>query len=76
MGEAEMTEIASVVKLLLSSSRPAKVTKGRNAGTFSKARYRTDELALSEARSRVGDLLRRFPVYPELDLDFLQRSFA
>ena len=71
-----MAEIASVLKLLLSSSRPARITKGRSAGTPSKARYRTDETALCEAKSRIGDLLRRFPVYPELDLDFLQRSFA
>ena len=71
-----MGEIASVFKLLLSSSRPSKVTRGRNAGTLSKARYRTDEAALGEARSRVADLLGRFPVYPELDLEFLQRSFG
>ena len=76
MGENEMAEIASVFRLLLSGSRPARITKGRNAGTLSKARYRTDEAALGEGKSRVSDLLRRFPVYPELDLDFLQRSFA
>ena len=76
MGESEMAEIASVLKLLLSSSSPEKITRGRSAGTLSKARYRTDESALTEARSRVADLLQRFPVYPELDLDFLQRSFA
>ena len=76
MGESDMAEIASVFRLLLSSSRPSKITKGRNAGTLSKARYRTDEAALGESKSRVGDLLRRFPVYPELDLEFLQRSFA
>ena len=72
MGKDEMSEIASVIKLVLSSSRPAKITKGRNAGTLSRARYRTDMPALEEARSRVADLLKRYPVYPELDLEFLQ----
>ncbi len=76
MAETEMAEIASVFKLLLSGSRPTRITKGRSAGTLSKARYRTDGSALSEASSRVADLLGRFPVYPELDLEFLQRSFA
>ena len=76
MGDSDMAEIASVFRLLLSGSRPTKITKGRNAGSVSKARYRTDEAALTEAKSRIGDLLRRFPVYPELDLDFLQRSFV
>jgi len=76
MGDSDMAEIASVFRLLLSGSRPTKITKGRNAGALSKARYRTDEAALTEAKPRIGDLLRRFPVYPELDLDFLQRSFA
>ena len=76
MSESEMAEIASVFSLLLSSSHPTRITKGRNAGALSKARYRTGEAAMSEASSRVADLLGRFPVYPELDLEFLQRSFA
>ena len=75
MGVDEMKEIASVVKLVLSGTRPAQITKGRNAGTASKARYRLDPDALDAARSRVSDLLSRHPLYPELDLDFLERSF-
>ena len=76
MGEAEMKEIASVVSLVLSSTQPNKITRGKSAGSLSKARYRTDEAALNEAQSRVSDLLARFPVYPELDLPYLQKSFG
>jgi len=76
MGDGEMREIASIVRLVLSNTRARKITRGKSAGTISKARYRTDEAALNEARSRVADLLGRFPVYPELDLEYLQRSFG
>ena len=50
--------------------------EGRNAGTLSKARYRTDEDALQQAQEQVSELLARFPVYPEIDLEFLQQSFG
>ena len=76
MGSDEMSEIASVIKLILSNSSASRITKGRNAGTLSKARYKTDETALSEARSRVSDLLVRFPVYPEIDLKYLKQYFT
>jgi len=76
MGPGEMAQIASIVKTVLSNTKPTKITKGRNAGTLSKARYRTDEAALHQAQTQVAGLLARFPVYPELDLEYLQRSFG
>ncbi len=76
MGDGEMREIASIAGLVLSNTRARKITRGKSAGSKSKARYRTDEAALNEARSRVADLLGRFPIYPELDLEYLQRSFG
>ncbi len=76
MGPDEMAEIASIVKTVLSNTHPAEITKGRNAGTLSKARYRTDKSALQQARTQVAGLLAKFPVYPELDLEYLQNSFA
>jgi glycine hydroxymethyltransferase len=76
MGPDEMAKIASIVKTVLSNTQPTKITKGRNAGTLSKARYRTDEAALQQAQTQVADLLARFPVYPELDLEYLQQSFG
>jgi glycine hydroxymethyltransferase len=76
MGKEEMREIASIIKLVLSNTRPARITKGENAGSLSKARYHSDPAAIDRARSRVADLLSRYVLYPELDLDYLQRSFG
>ena len=42
----------------------------------SKARYRTDAGTLAEARERVAGLLRGYPVYPELDVEYLLRAFG
>jgi len=76
MGEAEMREIAAIVKLVLSSTKPSVVESGKNAGQPSKAKYEVDAAAHDEARKRVKALLDRYPVYPELDLAFLQEHFG
>ncbi|MDX9974747.1 MAG: glycine hydroxymethyltransferase [FCB group bacterium] len=76
MGEAEMREIAGIVKLVLANTKPALVETGKNAGQPSKAKYVIDAAAQDEAKSRVKALLDRYPVYPELDLAFLQESFG
>lgn len=76
MGAAEMKEIAAVVKLVLSNTKPATIETGENAGKPSKAKYIVEPNALKEAQSRIKALLQRFPVYPQLDLDFLKKHFA
>jgi glycine hydroxymethyltransferase len=76
MAEKEMLEIASIVKLVLSSTKPEIITSGEQKGKPSKAKYVIDKAAAVEASSRVKGLLDRFPVYPQLDLSFLQRFFA
>ena len=76
MGGKEMREIASIMKQILSVTRPSKIKKGKSAGELSKARYRVDGKALEAAKSRVSDLLERFPVYPRLDLAYLQKCFS
>lgn len=76
MGEKEMQEIAHVIKLVLSSTKPQIVTKGEDAGKPSKAKYVTEPEAVREAVSKVKSLLDRFPVYPQLDLNFLQQYFG
>lgn len=75
MGPEEMKEIASIIKLVLSNTRPAKITKGENAGKLSKAKAITDKEAQAQALERVSALLSKFVLYPELDLDFLERNF-
>lgn len=76
MGGPEMKEIAAIIKLVLSGTKPETIAKGDNAGKPSKAKYQIDPKVRDEARSRVRALLGRFPVYPELDLAFLQKAFA
>ena len=76
MGKDEMREIASIIKLVLSNTQPATITKGESAGSISKARYHIEPDRLEEAGRRVSDLLSRFTVYPELDLEYLRRSFG
>jgi glycine hydroxymethyltransferase len=75
MGEEEMKEIASIIALVLKNTRPAKITKGENAGTLSKAKAITEPAAAEEAKARVKALLDKFVLYPELDLNFLQENY-
>jgi len=76
MGVAEMKEIAAIVHRVLTSTRPSRLTAGQNAGQLSKAKYDIDEAIVREARDRVQALLARFPLYPQLDLAFLQAQFV
>ncbi len=76
MGAPEMKEIASIMNSVLEATKPREITKGKNAGSLSKARYLVDGAVLEDARSRVADLLSRFTLYPELDLEYLQKSFG
>jgi glycine hydroxymethyltransferase len=75
MGPEEMKEIAVVLKLILSGTKASILTKGANAGKPSKAKFDLDESARKEAQKRVSDLLARYPVYPEIDLEFLKAQF-
>ncbi len=75
MGEAQMAEIASIIALVLSNTRPAKITKGEKAGTLSKAKAITDASVIEQAKQRVQALLDGFVLYPELDLALLQKYF-
>jgi glycine hydroxymethyltransferase len=71
MGTSEMREVAGVIKQVLSNTKPSKITKGAEAGTFSKARFRTDEATAAAARERIDAVLANYPLYPELDLDLV-----
>lgn len=76
MGKEEMLEIAKIIKLVVSNTKPALIEKGANAGKPSKTAYVLDSAAKEEARKRVTVLLDKFPVYPELDLSFLKENFS
>ena len=68
-----MTEIASIMASVLSATRPRAITRGRLAGQLSKARATSDTETIETARSRVAELLSTFPLYPDLDLDYLKK---
>ena len=72
----DMKEIASIFKLVLSHTKPGLIESGPNAGNPSKAVHDLDPLAQQEAQDRVKVLLDRYPVYPTLDLAFLQKHFG
>ena len=76
MGAEEMKEIAATIKFALSNTKPDLVESGANAGKPSKIKHTIDATALETAKSRTKKLLDRYPVYPELDLAFLQEHFA
>jgi glycine hydroxymethyltransferase len=76
MGNAEMSEIGACLYQVLSNVQPALIKSGTNAGQHSKAKYQLDEQVKVEVRAQVQSLLARFPVYPELDLEFLLKYFG
>ncbi len=75
MGEDEMKEIASIIVHVLNNAKPAIITKGEKAGEVSKNRAKAPKEVIESAKERVLKLLDTFPLYPELDLDFLQKEF-
>jgi len=75
MEPEQMKEIAAVIKLVLSNSKPSILKKGVNAGKPSKSKAKVDASAKTEATSRIKTLLDEYPLYPELDLKFLEANF-
>jgi len=76
MGPEQMREIAAICKIALSATKGGLIPSGPKAGNPSKIRYEIDPAALEEARNRVKTLLDQFPVYPQIDLQFLQHHFV
>jgi len=76
MAEGEMKEIAAIVGMVLKNTKAQVSPSGENAGKPSKAKYVIDASIKNEARLRVSGLLKKFPVYPELDLGLLQKYFG
>ncbi len=76
MGIEEVKEIASIIKYVISNTKAGTIEKGKNAGQPSKIAYDIEEEVIHTANARVKALLDRYPLYPELDLEFLEKSFA
>ncbi|MBX3065408.1 MAG: glycine hydroxymethyltransferase [Anaerolineae bacterium] len=67
MGADQMKEIASLIKRVLANTT-ATTTK---SGELSRANYRLDAAISQEVTDRVQNLLKVYPVYPELDLELM-----
>jgi glycine hydroxymethyltransferase len=74
MGRAEMEELGSIIALVLKGTRQADDAK--DPSKKSRAKYTIGEKVKTAAVDRVKKLLDRFPVYPELDLEFLKKAFV
>jgi glycine hydroxymethyltransferase len=72
MGAGEMKEVAAIIHLVLSHTTPTTTKDGKQ----SKAKYALDQAARDQAAARVRDILVKYPVYPEIDLPFLQEHFG
>lgn len=76
MGPREMREIAAILKLVLSHTQPTKIEKPGEPTTLSKAKFEIAPQAKHEAQARVHELMKQFPVYPELNLEALEAFTA
>lgn len=65
MGKEEMNEIADIIFDLLSNAKPSTNTQ---TGQPSKAQGIVVDKILQKNRERVGDLLKKFPLYPEIEI--------
>ena len=76
MEKEEMEEIADIITTVLSSAHPVVLTKGERAGEKSKIKAKADKSVMEEAKNRVHKLLSSFPLYPALDLEWLEKEFV
>jgi glycine hydroxymethyltransferase len=71
MGEADMRELASIMGDVLKVARSGTTKEGKP----SRAKAVLDEATRDAALWRVEGVMGRYPVYPELDLEFLKEAF-
>lgn len=64
MGELEMKEIGLCINDILSATKPKVTEKGKSL-----SEVEIDKKVLDRVKIRVSDLLRRYPLYPELVID-------
>jgi glycine hydroxymethyltransferase len=72
MGSADMKEIAAAITAVLKNTK----AESESGGAPSRAKYSIDERTKSECRARVATLLQQYPLYPEIDVEFLKRCIG
>ncbi len=76
MDTEAVKEIAAIIKFILEGTKAGTVAKGPNTGKPSKIAIVLDESVKTEAIAKAKELLGRFLLYPELDLDILKGLFC
>jgi glycine hydroxymethyltransferase len=66
MKQPEMKEIASIIVSLLKEAKPSADEK---TGGLSRAKAYVSSAVLNHAQERISDLLKHFPLYPELVIE-------
>jgi glycine hydroxymethyltransferase len=66
---ADMTTIAKSIKPVLASLTIPKAASGTDAGKPSRAKYNLDPDVAKRTRATISELLKKYPLYPELDID-------
>jgi glycine hydroxymethyltransferase len=74
MGEKEMDELAALIAGVINGTSQAQ--DKNDPSMKSKAKYAIDTSAKSESLTRVKNLMDRFPVYPQLNLQLLKEAFV
>ena len=74
MGEAEMKELGELIAAVIKGTTQAQDKKDPSKN--SKAKYDIDAAVKSDVLARVKNLMNRFPVYPQLDLELLKKAFV
>jgi glycine hydroxymethyltransferase len=69
MGLLEMEEIAKVIKLVVSNIEPLVNMDGKNKGKKNLAKYFLPQNVKEEAQRRVQDVLAKYPLYPQINVD-------
>ena len=67
----EISEIADIMKSVLSETTPAQPTATDSSAKRTKGQYEVASSVVASAKSRVRELLDRHPVYPEIDLGLI-----
>lgn len=75
MGKKEMQTIASLLHDVLKNTKPAIIASGYDKGKSGKVQIVLSEDTRKEISKRVDELLCAFPLYPELDLELMQKYF-
>jgi glycine hydroxymethyltransferase len=76
MGANEMKGVAALFRKVLSNTKPSAVSSGPRKGELSKAQFTLPDSVVEEVRKETLVLLKKFPLYPEVDDEILAEAYA